>query len=329
MKILVRLPNWLGDVVMSTAFITAVKELYPESSIDIIIKKELSGIAALIPGLKAIHSFSKAEYKGLSGVYKFGKQLRTEKYDLFFNLPNSLSSAVMAFATRAKKRVGFGKEGGFFLLTKSFKKPADVHRVDEYVSLLEQFTGKTISKKQVSLSVKPPSQINNNRVLINFNSEAESRRMPVDKAKIIINRLTGTFKNATFTFIGAPKESSFIETIIAGVDNTDRIENMAGKTSLAGLTELMAGSALMLTTDSGPAHLANGVGLPVIVLFGAGNEHNTAPYNKQNLTVLRYGKLECEPCVKNTCELYGIPKCMELLDELLIINTMSVYLPHA
>jgi ADP-heptose:LPS heptosyltransferase len=91
----------------------------------------------------------------------------------------------------------------------------------------------------------------------------------------------------------------------------------------------MSAATALLTTDSGPAHLANSVGTPTIVLFGAGNEHNTAPYNKQGLTVLRYGKLSCEPCVKNTCKLYGVPKCLELLDELQIINTLSVYLHHA
>ncbi len=46
LKILIRLPNWLGDVVMSTAFINAVKQLYPDAIIDVIIKKELSGIAS-------------------------------------------------------------------------------------------------------------------------------------------------------------------------------------------------------------------------------------------------------------------------------------------
>jgi heptosyltransferase-2 len=45
------LPNWLGDVVMSTAFVNAVRQLYPDASIDVIIKKELGGIASLIPGL--------------------------------------------------------------------------------------------------------------------------------------------------------------------------------------------------------------------------------------------------------------------------------------
>ncbi|WP_428329118.1 glycosyltransferase family 9 protein [Mucilaginibacter sp.] len=329
MKIIIRLPNWLGDVVMSTAFIAAVRQLYPDAVIDIIIKKELGGIASLIPGLNKIHLFFKQDYKGLTGAYRFGKQLRAEKYDLFFNLPTSLSSLVMARAIRAGKRIGFTGEGGFFMLTDAFKKPDNVHRVDEYVSLLEQFAGKTINPKQVKLIPQLPVEKNSNRILINFNSEAESRRMPVDKGRFIINKLTAAFPNTSFTFIGSPKEAAFIELLIDGLAHTDRIENAAGKTDLAGLAALMAASAAILTTDSGPAHLANSVGTPVVVLFGAGNEYNTAPYNKHNLNILRYGQLSCEPCVKNTCKLYGIPKCMELLDELQIINTLSVYLPHA
>ena len=325
MKILIRLPNWLGDVVMATAFVAAVKQIYPDAVVDVIVKKELSGIAPLIPGLNKIHPFSKQEFNGLPGVYRFGKTLKAEKYDLFFNLPSSLSSLVMGWATGAKKRIGFAKEGGFFLLTNVCKRPVNVHRVDEYLSILEQFTDKTINERQVKLVVGAPVP-DKQRVVVNFNSEAQSRRVPVDKGIAIINLLTKTFTNNTFAFIGSPKEAAFIEQVIAGADNHTQIENFAGKTDLVGLTKLMAASAAVLTTDSGPAHLANSVGTPTIVLFGAGNEHNTAPYNKQNLTVLRYGKMDCEPCVKNTCKLYGIPKCIQMLDELQVINALRLYL---
>lgn len=330
MKILLRLPNWLGDVVMSTAFVAAVQELYPGAKIDVIVKKELVGIAVLIPGLNKVYSFSKQENKGLSGVYRFGKNLRAEKYDIFFNLPSSLSSIVLAWATRSKKRVGYGKEGGSFMLTSSFKPPQNVHRVEEYISLLEQYTGKAISNRKVKLDAGVlPFQKQDNRVLINFNSEAQSRRMPLDKAQAIITLLTQTFADVNFTFVGSPKEAAFADEILAGIKNKTMVENAAGKTDLPGLAKLMANSAAILTTDSGPAHLANSVGIPAIVLFGAGNEHNTAPYNKQNLTIMRAGKLDCEPCVQNTCKLYGVPKCMELLDELQMIAALSVYLPHA
>ena len=327
MKILIRLPNWLGDVVMSSAFVKAVQQLYPQAQIDVIIKKELSGIAVLMPGLHKVYSFSKQEYKGLNGVYQFGKTFRAEKYDLFFCLPDSLSSAVMGFATGAKKRIGYGKEGRFFLLTKSYKKQVNLNRTDEYISLLEQFTGEKISERLVKLNVK--EDLRPHSVILNFNSEAVSRRMPIDKGKQLINVLTSTFKNVEFIIIGSPKEKQYVDELLSNVKNPDRLENYAGKTNLEQLCRLMASAEAMLTTDSGPAHLANSLGVPTIVLFGAGDEHNTAPYNKQLLTVLRSGKLECEPCVRNTCKLYGIPKCMQLLDEMEIINALSRYLNHA
>ena len=322
MKILIRLPNWLGDVVMSTAFVGAVRQIYPDAQIDVIIKKELGGIASFIPGLHHVHLFSKQQYPGLAGVYRFGKTLQTEKYDLFFCLPDSLSSAVMGWATKTKKRIGFGKEGRFFLMTNAYKKPTNLHRTDEYISLLEQFSGNKISERIVKLQAKT-SKNNDNYVVLNFNSEAVSRRMPIDKGKQLIGTLTHAFKNARFVVVGSPKEKAYVDELLRG---TEHVENYAGKTSLEALCDLMASSKAVLTTDSGPAHLANSLGVPTIVLFGAGNEQNTSPYNKENLKVIRAGKLECEPCVRNTCKLYGMPKCMQLIDEIEIINTLSLYL---
>ncbi|MFD2145331.1 glycosyltransferase family 9 protein [Mucilaginibacter antarcticus] len=327
MKILVRLPNWLGDVVMSTAFIGAVKQFYPLAQVDVIVKKELSAIAALIPGLTRIHSFSKDEYRGLGGVYRFGKSLRSEQYDVFFTLPDSLSSAVMGKATGAKQRIGYSKEGGFFLLTKVCKRPVNVHRVDEYLAILEQLNEMPVTGRKVGLTatdIKP-----NGLVLINFNSEAESRRMPLDKGRELLLLLTAAFTDIHFGLLGGPKDAVYIEQLLVNATNLNRVTNYAGKTTLVTLTNLMAGAKVLLTTDSGPAHLANSVGLPVVALFGAGNEHNTAPYNKSNVTVIRAGQLSCEPCVRNECRLYGIPKCMQLLDESRIINALSQYINHA
>jgi lipopolysaccharide heptosyltransferase II len=332
MKILIRLPNWLGDVVMSTAFIAAVRQIYPDAELHVIVKKELTGIAQLIPGIK-IHPFSKQEYKGLSGVYRFGKSLRAEKFDLFFNLPASLSSLLLGWATAAKKRIGFKKEGGIFLLTNAYKPPRGLHRVDEYIHLLDRFTGKIITEKKVAIMVDPENNPATNLVIINFNSEASSRRMPAEKAKKILSVLGETFQHVQFGLIGSPKEKPFIDSIMPAGNPSDnghsRFINYAGQTTLPQLAGQMAGAAAILTTDSGPAHLANAVGRPTIVLFGAGNEHNTAPYNKQDLTVIRYGNLDCEPCLKNSCKLYGVPKCMELLDELQIINSLNLYIPQA
>ena len=153
--------------------------------------------------------------------------------------------------------------------------------------------------------------------------------MPVNKAVGIITTLLNAFPGQKFAFVGSPKDATYVADLISRFENNNRLENYTGKTDLKGLAALMAGAKAVLTTDSGPAHLANATGVPTIVLFGAGNELNTAPYNKQQLTVIRAGQLPCEPCVQNTCKLYGIPKCMELLDGMRIVNALSVFLKDA
>jgi ADP-heptose:LPS heptosyltransferase len=106
----------------------------------------------------------------------------------------------------------------------------------------------------------------------------------------------------------------------------NNIENLAGKTSLCQLAEILASAQLMLTTDSGPAHLANALGTHTIVLFGAGRESNTAPYNKDLRNIIRLGQLSCEPCEKNICERYDTPQCLERLDSNRIIETVKLHL---
>ncbi|MBK6826007.1 MAG: glycosyltransferase family 9 protein [Chitinophagaceae bacterium] len=149
MNILIRLPNWMGDMVMSSAFVKAVRDLYPDAAIDLIAKKGIDVLLDFFPEHGQRFVFSKDEFPGLSGAWKFGKRIRQQKkYDLFFCLPDSLSSAVMAYATGAAKRVGYRKEGRGLLLTASFNKKAGLHRVEEYQDLLQQFTGKLCQKRK-------------------------------------------------------------------------------------------------------------------------------------------------------------------------------------
>jgi ADP-heptose:LPS heptosyltransferase len=114
--------------------------------------------------------------------------------------------------------------------------------------------------------------------------------------------------------IGTPKEKPFVDEVIGKLDVKNDIDNRAGKTDLSLLVTLLASAQVMLSTDSGPAHLANALGTHTIVLFGAGNENNTAPYNADNRSIVRLNKLSCEPCQKNVCVKYKIPQCLQQLD---------------
>src|SRR4051812_14351868 len=121
MNILVRLPNWLGDMVMSIGFLRAVQETYPDDEIDVIVKKGLEGLVPFIEGVNGTYIFSREETKGLKGIVVFGRSIKSKKrYDLFFCLPDSFSSALMGKASGAELRVGYKKELRSILLTHSF-----------------------------------------------------------------------------------------------------------------------------------------------------------------------------------------------------------------
>lgn len=320
MKILVRLPNWLGDMVMAVGFIRQLDRFFPGAEVSVIAKKGIDQLLPFFPPMNHKFVFSKEEYGGLKGLWKFGRTIRQhDKFDLFFCLPDSFSSALMGYAAGAGKRVGYKKELRQIFLTHSYSKPSGLHRVEEYVALLEKFTGRKAGPAGVFLDHSFERQ---DYVVANINSEASSRRLTTAKAVEMLASLRASVSQK-IVLVGAPKEKEFVEEVIGRLPDKSNIESVAGKTSLAQLAALLASARLMFTTDSGPAHLANALGTDTVVLFGAGNENNTAPYNTDLRTVIRLGQLSCEPCTKNVCVRYGLPQCLERLDTAMILSTIK------
>ncbi len=310
MKILLRLPNWLGDMVMSAAFLRAVGEVFAGDEVSVIVKKGLHDLLPFFPATANNYVFDKKESGGPAGVWRFGKTIAAaEKFDVFFSLPDSFSAALMGAATGATTRIGYRAQGRLFLLTEAYEKEPGLHRVEEYLCLLEEYTGHRATNKTVQLH---HNIRRGEHLVVNINSEAQSRRLTVAKAVETIAGVRTSFAQPIY-LIGAPAEAAFVDTVLQAVPDKSGIMSMAGKTSLPQLVELLASAQGVLTTDSGPAHLANALGTPTVVLFGAGREANTAPYNRSGLQTLRLGQLSCEPCVKNVCTRFPTPQCLERL----------------
>jgi heptosyltransferase II len=230
----------------------------------------------------------------------------------------------MGYATGAKERIGFKKELRNALLTSAFDKPKNLHRVEEYIALVNRGAVQSNVSFRVQLHHSFPKK---NYVVVNINSEAFSRRLTTAKAVALLTKLRAAIKE-TIVLIGGPKEAAFVASVMQLLPSREGVESIAGKTNLEELVEVLASAAVMLTTDSGPAHLANALGTHTIVLFGAGNENNTAPWNESLRTITRLGKLTCEPCVRNECVQFPTPQCLELLDDELIVQTLQKRLHH-
>lgn len=309
-------------MVMAAAFMEGLERTWPHAEVSVICKKGIHDLLDFFPPIRHRFVFSKDEYKGIGGLLRFGRQIKdSDSFDLFFCLPDSFSSALMGAAAGASKRVGYRKELRQIFFTHSYLKPEGLHRVEQYVRLLECFTKKTVAP--VSPTLRHGFQ-KENYIVVNINSEASSRRLTVNKAAELLTELRRKTDDKII-MIGAPKEQEFVETVLSRIPFKTNIENAAGRTTLAQLVQILASAKLLLTTDSGPAHLANALGTYTIVLFGAGNEQNTAPYNSKLRSIIRLGELSCEPCEKNICVRYATPQCLERLSTNVIVETVKLY----
>ena len=131
LKIAVKAPNWLGDIIMSLPFLLQLKTSYPQARIDLIVSSNYHSFSFL-------DRFNLVEYE--DNPLKLGLKLRKEKYDQFWLLTLSFSSALLAFISGAKERIGYKSELRSFLLTKaySYHAPASsTHDAREQFNLIE------------------------------------------------------------------------------------------------------------------------------------------------------------------------------------------------
>jgi len=310
---------------MAAYFLRAVKEFYPNCQLDVIVAKGLTEILTLMPYVDNYHEFSKKEFSGPYGNYKFGKLIASKvNYDLFFCLPFSFSSALAGYFTKSEIRIGYKRENRGFLFTKSVPRPPKLHIVEEFNYLLESFTGKSVSFKPLNFQPDIKHSFNfkeKNTIIVNIKSGPPSRSIPVLKAISIINSL---LKNYTDLIVltGVPNEFEYISKVKESFINNDQVLNLAGKTSLLELFYVISKARCVITTDSGNAHVANAVGTPTVVLFGAAHEYRAKPYDQSISKALKTQNLDCVPCESEHCR-YGDNRCLTNIDDETILAAMN------
>ncbi len=310
---------------MAAYFLRAVKAIYTDSQLDVILAKGLEDLLDFMPYIDHAYPFSKKEYPGPIGNYRYGRYIaEKEKYDLFFCLPFSFSSALAGFFTGAKKRIGYNTEHRGFLLTNAVRRPVGLHIVEEYIHLLERYSGTKVEFKP--LDFNPDSRVSfelpsNRKIVLNVKSGPPSRSIPIEKAIKMIRTFLSNFPH-DILLTGAPNEKEYISQIKKAFQENDRVIDLSGRTTIKELAYVISITDCMVTTDSGNAHVANAVGTPTVVLFGAAHEHRAKPFNKRISRVLKLADLECVPCESESCK-YGDNRCLANIENGEIIRAMK------
>ena len=298
-KIVIRTPNWLGDLMMSTTFIHAVLDRYPQAQVDVIVKAGFEQIP--LPHRGKILVFDKNK----QSAGRFGGLLRKQAYDHFYILPASFSSAWMAFCSGATKRIGHVGEFRRWLLkpAKSYQHPPRTrHLVQEYLNLLdasftpEQYLPRlNISEEWLEDQLKDSEPLPKDYVALATGAiYGPAKQWPVEH----FQRLAKQFvEHQQFVVIvGTQTDYEDGEKVRSG---SEHVSNRCGQTSLTELIAILAKTRLLISNDSGSMHLMSALQRPQIAIFGSTSPTWTGPLNPQAQTL--YRALNCSPCFQRTC----------------------------
>jgi len=308
--VLVRTPNWLGDLMMSTAFLAALVERFPAVPVDLVVR---AGFADLpLPHRGRVHAFDRRT----TSAGAFGRALRGRGYSHCFVLPPSFSSAWMAWRSGIPHRIGYAGQGRSWLLRPAMghRRPArSEHLVREYLRLLEPWAPDAVERHRPTLPVdaawadahRPPAlaDVPPGYVVLAPGAEyGPAKQWPVEHYAAAAAALEADGRRIVVA--GLPADRPLGERIARAAPGT---LNLCGETALPGLVALLARAALLVSNDSGAMHIAAALGLPQVALFGSTNPVWTGPANPAARVLTR--NLPCAPCYARRCPL-GHTACL-------------------
>lgn len=323
-RILVRLPNWVGDVCFSAPTVEALALAAPTASFVFAGPPGLEALAARFPRFERFVPVGTGG--GFGAARATAKVLRALACDAAVVIPRSLRAALAPALARIPVRVGFAAQGRSFLLTHPVRgwKPLRLAHRSAYVAALLAPLG--VPAPAAAWEFRPSDEAF--QFADRWLAAAPGRRagLPVvafepggaygvakrwgeDRYAELARRLIST-GTADVVLVGTNDSMPLHDRIVRGAGV--RLLEAAGATDLAQLAALLKRSALLVTNDTGPMHLAAAVGTPVLALFGSTDPAVCGPRGAGPIRVL-YEKVECSPCYRKECPVAGHP-CLDRFD---------------
>lgn len=322
-NIIVRMPNWLGDLIMATPILADLRNHWPAAKITAMCQGQIGTLLAEDPHLDEIFSFRKPSgwihHRHISDILN---PLKQGKYDLGILLTNSFSSAWWFWRGEVDNRVGYATHCRSFLLDCAVRYSSDYetqHQVVTYKQLLQPF-GIPISdtapclylteeEKEAARQGLENCGVTQNHVIVGVNPGAafgSAKCWLPDRFRRVVERILENPKTVVI-FFGDETGCELVNDITAGLP--ERVINLAGKTTLRELMAFIQECDVFLTNDSGPMHMASALGIPLVALFGSTSDVTTGPYSGG---VVIHKHVECSPCYRRTCPIDF--RCMKRIE---------------
>ena len=319
MNILIVKLSAIGDVIHTLPSLAALRKLYPDANITWVVEEASSDIIMDHPHLDRVIISRRKQWiddlkhcrigKPFNEIKSFINDLNAQSYDLVIDFHGLFKSAVIVFLSSGKRKLGYDSMqelSGFFL---NEKIPEDMkkHAVDRYLDFL-RYLGAEVKEPEFFIPIVEKNRIRVAELLHINNIEKNDRFVAVSPVALWETKLWEDEKFAQLC--DRITEESSLRVVFTGSDrgklehiqsrmNSPSI-NLGGLTTLRDLSYVYKLASLMITTDSGPMHLAAAVGTPVIALFGPTDPSRTGPYGAGH-TVIRKD-IPCSPCFLKKCD---------------------------
>lgn len=288
---------FLGDVILATAAIAEAKRLFPDSEIDVVVKKGNESLLENNPKINQVIVFDKANGK-FKEIFRLRKIFSTRHYDIVFNFHRFGSSGILTLLSGAKKKYGFRKNPFSFAFTKRFEHEIGngTHEVARNLQLLKEFGARSLVRPELHPSdsawKKTRPFKSNPYYCLAPASVWFTKQLPEHKWIELIHRLGATH---TIYLIGAPGDHALCERI-KEASQQDNVVNLAGRLNLLDSAALMKDAVRNFVNDSGPLHIASAMNAPVTAFFcSTVPEFGFGPLSEDRV-ILEVQGLDCRPC---------------------------------
>jgi predicted lipopolysaccharide heptosyltransferase III len=326
LTILIVRPRLIGDVLLTTPVIRALRRRYPDATLIYLVEETAAPIVQANPHVsETIVIRHRRGWRRLVEDLSLARRLRSKRIDVAIDLHGGPRSSWLTFASRARKRVGYDVSGRSWMYTDLIPRPrgyAPRHSVLNQWDLLapvdpafddppdpardrielrtDDLARASVEAQLTALGVPPDTEI----VVMHVGAGNEFRRWPEESFAQVAAALS-IGRDRTVVLIGSSAESASVEKVVAASKRANasaRVVAAAGW-SLAELRALCDRASLFVGGDSGPMHIAATSDVPIVAVFGPTLPVHWAPWRPAQLPFIAVepDALECRPCDQRVC----------------------------
>lgn len=306
----------IGDTVLATPSLIALKRFVPHAKVDILIEDR---IAPVLEGFEYVDTLLTV---GKSATDRLGMflRLKSRHYDVVFNLHGGTTAAFFTAATMARYRFGIASYQYSFLHNRLLASAAAFWGTDSTHSAEQQLA--VLGYAGVPVGDRPRSHLAVTREA-SANIDRRLRELGVKRFALVHPASmfhTKQWPVENFAALARFLAENGLQTVAVAAENeSSLLGDLSGRSSvpvfgvsdlsLPEITAIAARAKIFVGNDSGIAHIAAAVKTPVVVIFGSSNRNHWSPWTDSPNEMV-YNSYQCQPCAGYTCEAFGEPQCI-------------------